>query len=212
MSDSNVSRLRLRIAALAVAIGFSGCGGETVERASNEVVSDDRTELEKLLPGQRMPSDYASVSRGAYVAVNLIQNDDAVSGQMTITIDGANVSDCEAATEWLEPWLRLCRDAVEQGYATFLSAPVEITRASVTEGGKVSPAGAHASFPSQASAETVHVVLMNESSGSPRYVLRLRPTAELALGDYQPSLEVSPELAGSQEFLDTERAIEAGRD
>lgn len=53
---------------------------------------------------------------------------------------------------------------------------------------------------------------MNESSGSPRYVMRLRPGAEPMLGEYQPSLEVSPEQAASRDFLDAERAIEAGRE
>lgn len=93
-----------------------------------------------------MPSDYASANGAAYVAVNLIQNDHAASGQMTISVDGANLVDCEAATEGLEPWSGFCREAVEQGYSTIMSAPAEITRVSVTKGDRVSPVGPMRAF------------------------------------------------------------------
>ena len=83
---------------------LAGCADEAMEagRVAETAPVDIRTPLEKLAPGQRLPNRIGAYSQAAYITVDVEEND-AVSGRITITVDGANARDCERVSESLPP-------------------------------------------------------------------------------------------------------------
>ena len=122
------------------------------------------TPLSLLAPGQRVPEQRAVGRQYAYMLVDIVENDDAVSGTMRLEIDG--YSDEACADEFdADPWRSLCGQAAAQGDPIQLEAPVEFMRSPVSQGDSLIMAGAYGSFSSEALEQPIHFGYVNLDAG-----------------------------------------------
>ena len=135
---------------------LSACSKEPAPGAPPVEDATAPTPLSQLAPGQRVPATMATGRQYAYMLVEIIENDDAVSGTMAIEIDGQSAEACRGEFE-TGPWLTLCQEAAAQGGAIRLETPVEFARSTVTRGDSIVMAGAYGSFSSAALPAPLHV-------------------------------------------------------
>lgn len=177
-----------RLCAAGLLAVMTACGAEPsdIDQSSanaNEQIKET-TPLEALFPGQRMPSVYSRIEGAAYLLIDLDQADDAVSGEMRLTLDGRRNDDCEKLADGLGPWLSICQSVVQRGERLELSAPATIRRTSA--GAAVM--GAYASFEQPAGLGTTHLTIFSDGYGG--WDIRPRPNSDIALGPFEPPLEL----------------------
>ena len=180
---------------------IGGCSMDHPEAAQVSVEETALSPLEQLFPGQRMPDHYSRIHQAAYILVDLEQNEDAVSGTLSLTVNAAKRSDCEALTEALEPWLGLCLKSVNAGTALSFKTEAVIRRVSVG----ASVMGAYATVQHGADQAPLHLVIKPTSFGD--WELRPRPSAEITLGPYVEALELENGLEARSGRDNSERLI-----
>lgn len=171
------------LAGLILAACSDGAPTASMDVDSNGVI-EGATPLEKLFPGQRMSDQYSRIHQAAFLLIDLEQNDDAVSGRLSLTVNAARSADCAEITDGVQPWSDLCLISVDRGQSLSFGADAVFRRTNVGP----SVMGAYAALETETALGTVYPVIKATSYGG--WELRPRPSSAIELGPYVEALEL----------------------
>lgn len=134
--------------------------------------------LSQLAPGQRVPATMSLGRQYAYMLVETVENDDALTGTMRIEIDGHSIDACTDEFDGAQPWQSICEQAAGQASPVVLEAPVEFARSTTRNGDSLVMAGAYGSFSTYALSEPLHLGYVKLDGGDMLLIRQSGPSKD----------------------------------